>query len=783
MANEIHFRHSATGSTLYATIRSMGGTMWSTAGTPNFEALTVANWANYKITMTETPSASYFYVGTFPAVSGNMVAGFYWVDIYSGSAGIADTLTATILAYWNGTTLKPQADDTTAIGGTAQTARDLGASVLLSVGTGAGQVNVASGVVPAKVSAYDTGKTPLQATDLPLPAVDTYGLGCPHGVVVSGPAWGGTFDRAARIGGRPAFYRRGLLDGIQYIINWDGADSWEAGFLPVGDTEYWLTDPSPLGEWSKPDDVVVNAPGGFSAYEGSGGYFDNYATLDVTVYAYKMVGGRTIISEVSSASVQFMDSGKAAYCSWSAVDGADGYVLHAVCPNTLNYFFDLAGTSQQVNGNEGANSEPTSDGSSPYVYPVMVVTPITAPAEVKTVKGMDADTAIQDAAAAAITAADLATSTQVNSITTNTARGRPVVPDQFGRPATGGSPIVYEIDLNLYTLQGGMETPDAAPTIHARNAAGTSRDSLLGSTTMTLIATGRYKVSFTVSDSTAAEQVLFDFTWAVGGVSFGVSDSVWITDTYAVDFTAADRTKLDTIHTALPAEAAKIGTSNYAGGAATANDVADAIADADLATSEQAAAIQESADAAARPGDEMQVADKTGFSLAEDGLPDPAPAGYGGVSAADVWASPERTLTGGALPIPPTAYTNDQDIHYTVYKNGTRPLCARVQLASGVDATPSSIAAAAYSIFLLDDEDADARLDVSGHTAIALPPFDILLPGLQTDQLAANYNFRHVPDIASHPAFSIAGRRYLVEYRLRPTVGQTILVRFRINVI
>lgn len=38
--------------------------------------------------------------------------------------------------------------NTTKIGGTTQTARDIGASVLLSVGTGTGQVNLSSGAVP-----------------------------------------------------------------------------------------------------------------------------------------------------------------------------------------------------------------------------------------------------------------------------------------------------------------------------------------------------------------------------------------------------------------------------------------------------------------------------------------------------------------------------------------------------------------------------------------------------------------------------------------------------------
>jgi hypothetical protein len=63
----------------------------------------------------------------------------------------------------------------------------------------------------------------------------------------------------------------------------------------------------------------------------------------------------------------------------------------------------------------------------------------------------------------------------------------------------------------------------------------------------------------------------------------------------------------------------------------------------------------------------------------------------------------------------------------------------------------------------------------------------VLFSALQTDPIwtvdTTGYNFRHVLDVSAHSAFTIAGRRYLVEYQLMPIVGQTIIVRFRINVI
>lgn len=119
MASEVFWRHTTTGEILYFTIRNTSSQMWSTAGTPNFESLTVANWLNYVVVLTETPASSYFFVGTFPAISGNMVAGWYYIDIYrclngspaTSNALISDLLAGSILGYWDGTSLKPQGAD------------------------------------------------------------------------------------------------------------------------------------------------------------------------------------------------------------------------------------------------------------------------------------------------------------------------------------------------------------------------------------------------------------------------------------------------------------------------------------------------------------------------------------------------------------------------------------------------------------------------------------------------------------------------------------------------
>jgi hypothetical protein len=108
MAAEIQVLHDQTGETLYAVVRNAGGQCWNTSGTPAFEARTVANWANYKIALTETPASSYFYVGTFPAA---IAAGFYWLDIYvqgGGAALVTDFRVESQLGYWDGSAFSQQ---------------------------------------------------------------------------------------------------------------------------------------------------------------------------------------------------------------------------------------------------------------------------------------------------------------------------------------------------------------------------------------------------------------------------------------------------------------------------------------------------------------------------------------------------------------------------------------------------------------------------------------------------------------------------------------------------
>ena len=131
--------------------------------------------------------------------------------------------------------------------------------------------------------------------------------------------------------------------------------------------------------------------------------------------------------------------------------------------------------------------------------------------------------------------------------------------------------------------------------------------------------------------------------------------------------------------------------------------------------------------------------------------------------------------------------TDAADIYCTVHKHGTATFLARVVGPSGEPVAPADLSAASYSLYLLDDREPDDRTGVTGHEQVALIVADVLRPALQTDALwtrdTLGYNFCHTLDVSAHAAFTIAGRRYLLEYRLVPAAGQVILLRFQIHVI
>lgn len=141
----------------------------------------------------------------------------------------------------------------------------------------------------------------------------------------------------------------------------------------------------------------------------------------------------------------------------------------------------------------------------------------------------------------------VASSAEVVAIQNNTRVVR-VVPDVVERPDSGTT--TYRVELLLYDDTGNMEAPDSAPTIALVNQAGTDLIARLDfAGTMQFVSTGRYRSIYTASVGDALEQLVWTFSVIEGGATRVYGNNSLIVDTTAVDFTAADRTKLETLAT------------------------------------------------------------------------------------------------------------------------------------------------------------------------------------------------------------------------------------------
>ncbi len=197
----------------------------------------------------------------------------------------------------------------------------------------------------------------------------------------------------------------------------------------------------------------------------------------------------------------------------------------------------------------------------------VVVSTRATPAQVNT----EADTALSDAGVTAArmgyvdnlnVGGNVASSAEATAIQNNTRVVR-VVPDVIERPDSGTT--TYRVELLLYDDVGNMEAPDSAPTLALVNQAGTDRSSRLDSATMALVSTGRYRAIYTADAADTLEQLVWTFSVVEGGATRLYGNQSLIVDTTAVDFTAADRTKLETLATDYTtARAAKLDNADVA---------------------------------------------------------------------------------------------------------------------------------------------------------------------------------------------------------------------------
>lgn len=105
MADEIIYRSSSSGETLYSILADSSGDYWDIVAS-EFEELDSDLWSDYNVTMAESPSGSYQYISTFPTHA-NTPAGQYGVYVYQ-QAGEAvnisdDILLADSVLNWGGT--------------------------------------------------------------------------------------------------------------------------------------------------------------------------------------------------------------------------------------------------------------------------------------------------------------------------------------------------------------------------------------------------------------------------------------------------------------------------------------------------------------------------------------------------------------------------------------------------------------------------------------------------------------------------------------------------------
>jgi hypothetical protein len=123
------------------------------------------------------------------------------------------------------------------------------------------------------------------------------------------------------------------------------------------------------------------------------------------------------------------------------------------------------------------------------------------------------------------------------------------IPMTLERPDTGSATINISIVFSDET--GTAKNLDSGnPIITLVNDAGTDLSSRLGSVTNP--ATGKYVVPYTNTSTDAIDGLHWDVSGTINGKLRRMPAYTQIVDTTAVDFTSADRTKLNTVFTKLP---------------------------------------------------------------------------------------------------------------------------------------------------------------------------------------------------------------------------------------
>jgi hypothetical protein len=138
---------------------------------------------------------------------------------------------------------------------------------------------------------------------------------------------------------------------------------------------------------------------------------------------------------------------------------------------------------------------------------------------------------------------NVASSAEVLNISNNT-RVRGTLPQVLERPDTGSESVPLVIEL--YDEVGNMEAPDSTPTVVLTGQDGTDLSARVSA--LSNPSTGRYTFNYTNAAAHALEVLRWSVSVVEGGLARTYSYLTQLVDTTAVDFTSADRAKLNTLH-------------------------------------------------------------------------------------------------------------------------------------------------------------------------------------------------------------------------------------------
>jgi hypothetical protein len=123
------------------------------------------------------------------------------------------------------------------------------------------------------------------------------------------------------------------------------------------------------------------------------------------------------------------------------------------------------------------------------------------------------------------------------------------------------------------------------------------------------------------------------------------------------------------------------------------------------------------------------------------------------------------------------------------FENGSSVFLAQVkEKSSGELLHPNRIEAINYSVYRLDHSDPAIKTVIPGHHEVSLAVENVffetpILDGVWSGD-SIGYNFKHEPVVSMAPLFPVAGRHYLVEYRISLTNHPNdVIVRYRIQAI